>query len=73
MQVDELFDDGPITIAFFFASYLLLISDGCAVVGVSAVAVILGRLGTRFFSDSELSSAEAGRFHCWCNPCSGSQ
>ena len=49
MQVDELFDDGTITITFFFASYLLLISDGGAVVGVSAVAVILGRFGTRFF------------------------
>ena len=57
MLVGELFffgNDGDITIKFFFVSYLFLISDGGngivhAVVGVSAVAVILGRFGTRFF------------------------
>ena len=48
MPVGELFNDGIITITLLFV-YLFLISDGGAVIGVSAVAVILGRFGTRFF------------------------
>ena len=56
----ELFNNGTITITFFFVSYLFLIRDGGAVVRVSAVAVILGRFELDF-SDGELLAAEAGR------------